>query len=106
VALVAFGLSPLFYACAALAVFSSAMIPLMNAHSQAIWQTQTPHELQGRVFAVRRLIAQCSGPLGAAVAGAAGGLMDPGWLIAALGAVLTAFCLAQLFNPALLRFEG
>jgi len=30
--------------------FMEGMIPFMNAHSQAIWQTQVPRELQGRVF--------------------------------------------------------
>ena len=40
--------------------------PISNVHSQAIWQTQTPRELQGRVFSVRRLIAQFTSPLGVA----------------------------------------
>ena len=32
--------------------------PLMNASSQAIWQTKVPADVQGRVFAVRRTLAQ------------------------------------------------
>jgi hypothetical protein len=45
------------------------MSPLLSAHSQTIWQTQTPRELQGRVFSVRRPIAQCTLPVGALSAG-------------------------------------
>ncbi|MES4787387.1 MAG: MFS transporter, partial [Nitrospiraceae bacterium] len=79
--------------------------PLLNAHSQAIWQTQTPRELQGRVFSVRRLIAQFTWPLSSALAGWLAGAFNPGYVIAALGAILSIFCLAQLFNPYLLRVE-
>ncbi len=100
-----FGLSPLLYLTAAMAFFRSAMSPISNAHSQAIWQAQTPHELQGRVFAVRRLIAQFTFPLGTALGGWAAGVFDVGWVTAALGALLVVFCLAQLFNPYLLRVE-
>lgn len=102
---VIFGLSPLLYLTAAMAFFRSAMSPILNAHSQAIWQAQTPHELQGRVFAVRRLIAQFTFPLGTALGGWAAGVFDVGWVTAALAALLIVFCVAQLFNPYLLRVE-
>jgi DHA3 family macrolide efflux protein-like MFS transporter len=39
-------------------------IPVVNASSQAIWQTKTPRDVQGRVFAVRRTIAQFTVPIG------------------------------------------
>jgi hypothetical protein len=83
----------------------SGVVPLMNAHSQTIWQTQTPRELQGRVFSVRRVIAQFTWPLSTALAGVAGGLFNPGLVMAVLGGVLVLFCIAQLFNPTLLRVE-
>ena len=35
----------------------------------------------------------------------AGGLFNPGLVVAALGAVLVIFCVAQLFNPILVRVE-
>ena len=35
--------------------------PLMNASSQAIWQSKVAADVQGRVFAVRRAIAWSSG---------------------------------------------
>ncbi len=38
-------------------------IPIMNASSQALWQSKTPPEIQGRVFAVRRMLAQFTVPI-------------------------------------------
>lgn len=43
--------------------------PIINGSSQAIWQVKVPPDLQGRVFAVRRLIAQLTAPLGFLSAG-------------------------------------
>ena len=40
------------------------MLPMMNASSQAIWQSKTPSDVQGRVFAVRRMVAQFTVPIG------------------------------------------
>jgi MFS family permease len=101
----ALGLSPLLFLTAAMAFLTEGMIPILNSHSQTIWQTQTPHELQGRVFAVRRLIAQFTWPLSTALAGWAGGRFNPGYVLAVLGAILVVFCIAQMFNPYLLRVE-
>jgi hypothetical protein len=45
------------------------MEPMMNASSQAIWQSKVAPDVQGRVFGVRRMIAwsaQIVGPLLAA----------------------------------------
>ncbi|HZF12048.1 MAG TPA: MFS transporter [Thermoanaerobaculia bacterium] len=39
-------------------------LPIMNGSSQAIWQAKVPPDLQGRVFAVRRMIAQFTTPIG------------------------------------------
>ena len=104
-AMIGLGLSAALFV-ASIAIFvSTAMIPVMNSHSQTIWQTQTPHELQGRVFAVRRLIAQFTAPLGTALAGWTGGQFDPGAVIASLGIILLIFGVVQLFNPYLLRVE-
>ncbi len=103
-ALIAIGFSPLLYVTAALVGLHIGMIPFMNAHSQAIWQTQTPRELQGRVFAVRRVIAQFTFPLGTAFAGLAG-FVDIGMMLVVLGSILVLFCGAQFFNPYLLRVE-
>jgi DHA3 family macrolide efflux protein-like MFS transporter len=104
-ALLVFGLSPWIYLTATAAFLVNVTIPIINAHSQAIWQTQTPNELQGRVFAVRRLIAQFTWPLSTALAGLAAGAFNPGMVMAVLAAILVLFCVGQMFNPYLLRVE-
>jgi DHA3 family macrolide efflux protein-like MFS transporter len=100
-----FGLSPRYDLAVAAAFLIALTGPAMNAHSQAIWQAQTPRELQGRVFAVRRLIGQCTAPLGTLMAGVIGGLFNPGHALAALGLLLALFCTAQLFNPGLRQVD-
>ncbi|AFZ65867.1 MFS transporter [Deinococcus peraridilitoris] len=104
-ALIAFGLSRNLYLSAAIVALAFAMTPIMNAHSQAIWQTQVPPELQGRVFSVRRLIAQFTAPVATALAGIAGGIFNPGTVMVVLGVLFSLFCLAQLANPYLRRVE-
>ena len=99
------GLSPFLYLTAAMAFVVDAMIPIMNSHSQTIWQTQTPRELQGRVFSVRRLIAQFTCPLSTLFAGIVGGIFNPGRGLGVLGGILVVFCIGQMFNPYLLRVE-
>lgn len=51
------------------ALVSSFATPLINASNQAIWQSKVPADLQGRVFSVRRLIAQITAPAALLVAG-------------------------------------
>jgi DHA3 family macrolide efflux protein-like MFS transporter len=48
---------------------TSMVIPLVNSSNQAIWQSKVPPDLQGRVFSVRRIIAQIVNPLGLLIAG-------------------------------------
>jgi len=105
IAQIVLGITPFYLLGAAVAFAAGIMNPLMNAHSQAIWQAQTPRELQGRVFSVRRLIAQFTGPLSVAVGGWAAGIFSPGLIVAAFGAILLIFCIGQLFNRQLLRVE-
>jgi MFS family permease len=102
---VVYGLSGALYLTAAMNFLLLALIPIMNSHSQTIWQTQVPRHLQGRVFAVRRVIAQISGPVALMMAGIAGAQLNPGWIVAVLGAVVIVFATFQLFNPYLLRVE-
>lgn len=45
------------------------MIPILNGSNQAIWQAKVAPDVQGRVFAVRRLIAQITFPLATLIAG-------------------------------------
>ena len=39
-------------------------MPIVNGSSQALWQSKVQTDLQGRVFAVRRMIAMAAAPLG------------------------------------------
>lgn len=45
------------------AFFMMFFIPLLNGSNQAIWQAKVPADIQGKVFATRRLIAQISAPI-------------------------------------------
>jgi hypothetical protein len=45
------------------AFLSQLFIPILNGSNQAIWQSKVPPAIQGRVFSVRRLIAQITAPL-------------------------------------------
>ena len=54
---------------------------------------------------MRRLIAQFTFPIGAALGGWAAGVFDPGWITAVLAIFMMFFCFAQLFNPYLMRVE-
>ena len=99
------GLATGVWLAAASLFFLSLTGPVMNAHSQAIWQAQVPSELQGRVFSVRRLIAQFTSPLSVALAGVLASRFPVGSLQIALAALLTTLVLVQLFNSALRRVE-
>jgi MFS family permease len=49
--------------------FSAFFVPLINSSNQAIWQSKVSPDLQGRVFATRRLIAWGVTPLANLIAG-------------------------------------
>jgi MFS transporter, DHA3 family, macrolide efflux protein len=44
-------------------------LPILSASSQSIWQQKTPIDIQGRVFAARRLISHISIPIAYALGG-------------------------------------
>ena len=54
---------------AAAAFCSMFVLPFINGSNQSIWQSKVAPDLQGRVFATRRLIGQISGPLGMLIGG-------------------------------------
>ena len=87
--------NPIFWAIGGFIV--TFVFPTVNGCSQAIWQSKTPPQLQGRVFGARRFIAQVSsvfplitvGPLvdyvfepamdvGGGLAGVLGWMIEPG----------------------------
>lgn len=66
-ALLGLGQGPILWAAGAF--FLSFFVPLINGSNQAIWQAKVAPDVQGRVFAVRRLIAWFTLPLSRLVAG-------------------------------------
>jgi hypothetical protein len=105
VAMILVGSTPWIYVTAAGFFIMQLVVPAANIHSQSIWQGQVAPEMQGRVFAVRRVIAQFAAPLSTALAGLIGGLFDPGLVIVVIGVCNVVICGAQLFNPQLLRVD-
>lgn len=72
---------------AAAAFIGAAIIPLVNGSNQAIWQAKVAPDLQGRVFAARRLIAWLTTPITPLIAGpladfVLGPAMQPGGSLA------------------------
>jgi MFS family permease len=63
------GVAPLLWVVAVAGFLFNLSMPIMAASSQALWQTKTAPNVQGRVFSVRRLIAQFTAPLGTLIAG-------------------------------------
>jgi DHA3 family macrolide efflux protein-like MFS transporter len=61
------GSSPIIWAIGAF--WQTFFIPILNGSNQALWQSKVAPDVQGRVFAVRRLIAQISAPMAMAIAG-------------------------------------
>jgi predicted MFS family arabinose efflux permease len=51
------------------AFFTTFLLPILNGSSQAIWQAKVAPDVQGRVFSVRRLIAQISAPVAILLSG-------------------------------------
>ncbi|MDP2858653.1 MAG: MFS transporter [Bacillota bacterium] len=104
-AYVVYSLSPFVYLMAAAMSIAAFTGPVANAHSQAIWQAQTPPELQGRVFAVRRVVAQFTAPIGMMLAGWAGGRFNPASVLLVLALAGGAVVASQLANRSLLRID-
>ena len=74
--------------------FGGLIIPTVNGSNQALWQSKVAPDVQGRVFSVRRMIAQISSPVSMLLAGPladrfftpammAGGGLAPafGWMV-------------------------
>lgn len=49
--------------------FLAFWVPIINGSNQAIWQAKVAPDVQGRVFAIRRLIAWVTAPLATLIAG-------------------------------------
>ena len=63
---------------AAAGFFTGFFIPFINGSNQAIWQAKVAPDVQGRVFAARRIFAQITIPLGFLLGGyLADGIFEP-----------------------------
>ncbi len=62
------GMSQNLWAWAACSFATGVLLPILDGSSQAIWQAKVDPAIQGRVFSVRRMIAQASFPLGLIIA--------------------------------------
>lgn len=63
------GLGQSVWVWAACAFIFALIVPILNGSNQAIWQAKVPPDVQGKVFAARRMIAWVAGPLAMLVAG-------------------------------------
>ncbi|MCP3994384.1 MAG: MFS transporter [bacterium] len=130
IALILWGIRPSLTLIAVGGVIAFFVLPIANASSQAIWQSKVEPDIQGRVFAVRRVIAQIAGPVAMIMAGPladsvfepllqpGGGLADsvgsvigvgPGrgiaFLFIILGGLSIVFTLIALLYPRLRNLE-
>lgn len=63
------GLRPSLALIAVSAFCLMAAVPVANTASQVLWQTKVPPAVQGRVFAIRRMISQAISPIAILLAG-------------------------------------
>jgi len=63
------GLGREFYVWTLASFLRMLLLPTLNGSSQTIWQTKVAPDVQGRVFAARRLVAQVSAPVAMFLAG-------------------------------------
>lgn len=63
------GLGPSLLIVGAAAFMVMAIVPVANTCSQVIWQTKVPPAVQGRVFAIRRMISEAIAPAAFLLAG-------------------------------------
>jgi MFS family permease len=88
------GLGQAFLVWAAASFAVSFFLPILNGSNQAIWQAKVAPDVQGRVFATRRLIAQITAPVAMLLAGPiADRLFEPAFLT---GGALSSSVLAGL----------
>ena len=69
IALILWGIRPSLIPVAIGGIAAFFVLPIANGSSQAIWQAKVDPDVQGRVFAVRRVLAQIAGPVAMIMAG-------------------------------------
>jgi MFS family permease len=106
------------------------LLPISSAAAESLWMSKTPNHLQGRVFAIRRMITLAGTPLGILLAGplaervfepllAPGGALAGSWgrvigvgegrgmgmMLILLGTLFAAATLAMYLSPRVRRVE-
>jgi DHA3 family macrolide efflux protein-like MFS transporter len=90
-AMIPMGLARTVLAWSIVSFIAAMIVPVINGSNQAIWQRKVPADIQGRVFSVRRTIAQLVTPIAALLAGVLAdrwlepGLMADGSLVPLFG---------------------
>ncbi|MEA2001675.1 MAG: MFS transporter [Actinomycetota bacterium] len=69
IALILFGIRPSLTPIVVGGLIAFFVIPIANGSSTALWQAKVEPDVQGRVFAVRRVLAQIAGPVAMLMAG-------------------------------------
>ncbi|THF68755.1 MFS transporter [Deinococcus sp. Arct2-2] len=103
--IIGMGLSRSLPLTAAMFGFTVFAMPFAMAHSGGIWQAQVPREMQGRVFAVRRVISRFTVPLGMALVSALATRFPPGPVIVGMGVLVVVVAALQLLNPSVRRVD-
>jgi DHA3 family macrolide efflux protein-like MFS transporter len=67
--LAAHGLVPSIWVVSAFGFLFFLTVPVMNASQDSIWQTKVPASLQGRCFAIQRVLSESAMPVGFILAG-------------------------------------
>lgn len=73
--------------------------------SNTLFQTRVPHDMQGRVFAVRTSISQAAGPIGLAIVGAVSAAVAPHTILLVSGAIVVVGGLIGYAVPGLAAAE-
>lgn len=77
-AVAAVGLRPSVFLVGAAFVLLMTVVPIANTSSQVVWQLKIPPAVQGRVFAIRRMVSQAISPVAILLAGPlADGVFEP-----------------------------
>lgn len=103
--LLVMGLSGNLYLTAAAFAFTVFLMPISGAHGNGIWQAQVPREFQGRVFAVRRMLARFTVPLGMGLISVLSIRWPPAPVIAVFGVIVALLGIIQLLNSGMRRLE-
>lgn len=86
-------------------ILIGASLPFVTAHSRTIWAARVPREMQGRMFALRRMLSQGTGPLALLLAGALIALRPAGQVAVLMGCGAVLVGLSGLLRPAIRNIE-